>query len=360
MKFLPACLGICLLSACSPDAVVDPGDLTGIPYQPTPYTVKVPKGFPQLEIPPDNPMTSEGIHLGRELFYDPILSRDSTMGCFSCHHQESGFTDNLPVSKGIDGIAGRRSAMSLLNVAFDYSGLFWDGRAASLEDQALQPVEDPIELDESWSHVEQKLRRHPRYPEEFRKAFGISNTSEITRDLAVKAIAQFERTLVSSGESKYDRWQRGEIFPDEDEYDGYDMFFDVSRTFDAQCGHCHNGALFTTNEFRNNGIEPVSGFDDFPDKGRGEVTGTEDDNGKFKIPTLRNIEFTAPYMHDGRFATLEEVLDHYNSGGHHQPNTDPLIYPLYLTDTEKHDILAFLHTLADTTFLQNPDFSNPF
>jgi cytochrome c peroxidase len=251
--------------------------------------------------------------------------------------------------------------MSLLNVAFHYSGLFWDGRAATLEDQALLPVEDPIELHELWPNVEEKLKRHPGYPSDFRKAFGIQHTSQITRELAVKAIAQFERTLISSGESKYDRFLRGEIFPTDSEYNGYDMFFNIAPGgFDAQCGHCHSAPLLTTNEYRNNGIEPVSGLDQFPDQGRGAITGMPTDNGKFKIPTLRNVEFTAPYMHDGRFATLEEVLEHYNSGGHHQPNTDPLIYPLVLSPTQKADILAFLHTLSDTTFLKNPDFSNPF
>jgi cytochrome c peroxidase len=251
--------------------------------------------------------------------------------------------------------------MSLLNVTFHYSGLFWDGRAATLEKQALQPVEDPVELHESWPNVEEKLRRHPAYPEDFRRAFGITQKSAITRDLAVKAIAQFARSLVSSGQSKYDRFVRGEIFLSDSEFNGMEMFFDVNNELpDAECNHCHAPPLFAINEFRNNGIEPVRFLNEFPDMGRGEVTGDSLDNGKFKIPTLRNIQFSAPYMHDGRFSTLEEVLDHYNSGGHRQLNTDPLIRQLGLTEAQKRDLLAFLNTLMDTTFLQNPAYSNPF
>jgi cytochrome c peroxidase len=143
--------------------MIDPGDLTDIPYQPIPYVIHPPEGFPILEIPKDNPLTLDGIFLGRKLFFDPILSADSSMSCSSCHLQNGNFTDNLAVSTGVAGTQGRRSAMSLLNVAFHYSGLFWDGRSESLEEQALLPVEDPIELHESWPNVEEKLRRHPTY-----------------------------------------------------------------------------------------------------------------------------------------------------------------------------------------------------
>ena len=350
-----------IAACCKEDAIFNPADLSAIPYHPTTYNLQAPAGFPQLEIPSDNPLTVEGIWLGRKLFFDPILSLDSTMSCGSCHLQPGGFTDNLAVSTGVDDIPGRRSSMSLLNVAFHYTGLFWDGRSSSLEDQALLPVEDPIELHESWPNVEAKFRRHAAYPTDFRKAFGINHTSEITRELAVKALAQFERTLISSGQSKYDRYVRGEIFLDDDEFNGMEMFFDVNNDLpDAECAHCHAPPLFTINEFRNNGIEDVRTLDAFPDKGRGEVTGDSLDNGKFKIPTLRNIQYSGPFMHDGRFSTLDEVLDHYNSGGHRQKNTDPLIRPLGLTEVQKQDLLAFISTLVDTTFLQNPEHSSPF
>ncbi|MDX1476421.1 MAG: cytochrome c peroxidase [Saprospiraceae bacterium] len=357
-------IGIVLLvlsAGCGEDPFVEPGDLEHIPFGATPYTPQIPQGFPQLEQPASNPMTVEGVWLGRKLFFDPILSRDSTMSCSSCHLQASGFTDALPVSEGVDGIAGKRSAMSLINAGFMYNGLFWDGRAASLEEQALLPVEDPIELHDTWDNVEAKLQRHPDYPADFRRAFGIRDKEEITRDLTVRAIAQFERTLISTGQSRFDQFMRGEIFLEENEFNGFEMYFDISGELpDAECAHCHAAPLLTTNGFRNNGIEDVATIDDFPDLGLGAVTGDRFDNGKFKIPTLRNIEYTAPYMHDGRFATLEEVIEHYNSGGFRVENTDPLIRPLGLTEQQKADLLAFLLTFSDTTFLTKEAFSNPF
>lgn len=350
------------VAACSDDDIMDPGDLSDIPYDPHPYEVPVPEGFPQLEVPANNPMTVEGVFLGRRLFFDPILSRDSSMSCSSCHLQAGSFTDNLALSEGIDGLSGRRSAMSLLNVGLYYRGLFWDGRSPTLEDQALEPVEDPVELHAMWPEVVERLKNHESYPADFRKAFGIQNTSNITRHHVAMAIAQFERTLVSSGNSKYDRYVRGEVFLTDSEFNGYQMFFDASDGLlpDAECAHCHAPPLFTINEYRNNGIEDVSSVFDLPDLGFGEVTGDTTDYGKFRIPTLRNIEYTAPYMHDGRFETLQEVLEHYNSGGHRISNTDPLIYPLNLTDQQKADLLAFIHTLRDTTFLQSEQFGNPF
>ncbi|MDX1409944.1 MAG: cytochrome-c peroxidase, partial [Saprospiraceae bacterium] len=209
---------------CGDEPVVDPGDLEDIPYDATPFTPEIPQGFPQLEQPSSNPMTVEGVWLGRKLFFDPILSRDSTMSCSSCHLQSDGFTDGLAVSEGVDGIAGKRSAMSLINAGFMYNGLFWDGRASSLEEQALLPVEDPIELHDTWENVEEKLRGHPDYPADFRRAFGIRDRSEIDRDLAVRAIAQFERTLISTGNSRFDRFMRGEIFLEENEFNGFEMY----------------------------------------------------------------------------------------------------------------------------------------
>jgi cytochrome c peroxidase len=351
-----------LVWSCDPDQPeVLVGDLTHITYAPKPYTINVPVGFPQLEIPADNPVTMEGMELGRRLFYDPILSLDSTISCASCHLQAGSFTDNLRVSPGVGEKLGRRSAMSLLNIGFYQNGFFWDGRSASLEDQALHPVEDPVEMQEDWLSVERKIQQHQSYPEAFRKAFGINNKSEITRDLVVKSIAQFERIIISSGNSRFDRFLRGEIFFEDDELNGFDMFFDSSPDLpDAECGHCHNAPLFTTNEYFNNGIEIVSSLEGFPDPGMGAVTGNKFDNGTFRVPSLINIEFTAPYMHDGRFETLEEVIDHYNSGGFKAENTNPLIRPLGLTDLQKEDLLAFLKTLSDTSILTTEKLSNPF
>ncbi len=348
------------LSACGDDPVAT-GDLTDIEYDPIAYLPAIPENFPALEQPENNMMTVDGILLGRKLFFDSILSGDSTMSCASCHLQQGNFTDNLAVSSGIDGFEGRRSSMALLNIGFDYNGLFWDGRAATLEEQALLPVEDPVEMHATWPEVVERLMNHKDYPTDFRKAFGIQNTSEINKDYAAFAIAQFERTLVSSGNSRFDRFLRGEIFLTDSEFNGYDMFFDASPDFpDAECAHCHSAPLFTSNRYFNNGLDDVPSLEDFDDSGRGEVTGVLFDNGKFRVPTLRNIEFSAPYMHDGRFETLEEVVEHYNSGGSRVANTDPLIRPLGLSESQKKDLIAFIRTLADTSFLQNPLFSSPF
>ncbi len=352
-------------------------DLTGIPYNPQPYTVLKPAHFPEVPIPADNPITVEGIQLGRRLFYDPLLSADSTQSCSSCHLPQGSFTDNKAVSVGIDGISGRRSAMSLLNIAYATNGLFWDGRSSSLEDQALRPVEDPIEMHNTWPNVVAKLKKHPLYPELFRKAFGISSTQGITRELAGKAIAQFERTLISSGQSKFDRYLQGDPDAlDDEELDGKLMFFDEGAVVglpDAQCFHCHGGLTLTGNQYFNNGLDSAATLADFKDRGRGEVTGNPYDNGKFRAPTLRNIAMAGPYMHDGRFQTLEEVIDHYSSNGKGAINEDPFIrqvgFPLPgtnpvqysgLTPYQKKALVKFLHALTDTEFVNNPDIQNPF
>ncbi|MEM6964546.1 MAG: cytochrome c peroxidase [Bacteroidota bacterium] len=345
------------------------GDLTGIPYNPTPHSLIRPEAFPSMLIPNDNPMTEEGIELGRYLFYDPILSADNTMSCSSCHLPNLGFADGKKVSFGIDGVAGLRSAMSLVNIGYVEKGLFWDGKVNTLEEQALLPIEDPLELHDTWENVERKLKEHADYPTMFREAFGIGDTDDITRDLAVKAIAQFERTLISHN-SRYDivKLREEGIFTDSEER-GFRMFFDSTSSQglalpDAECGHCHNAPLMTTDEYFNNGLDSVGSLTDYfeMDAGLGLVTQDTFDNGKFRAPSLRNIALTAPYMHDGRFQTLEEVVDFYNESPHHAhaPNVDANIRPLGLTESQKEDIINFLHTLTDTVFTQNPRFQSPF
>lgn len=348
-------------------------DLSGIPYSPVTYVIKKPMGFPEVPVPADNPMTVAGVQLGRRLFYDPILSADSTMSCSSCHLPAGSFTDNKAVSTGIDGISGKRSSMGLLNIAYSTNGLFWDGRSPSLEDQALRPVEDVIELHAMWPNVVEKLKNHPTYPKFFREAFGILSKKEITKELAAKAIAQFERILISSGQSKYDLNKKDPFLFDDDEYYGLDVYRNLtSSRADGGCFHCHDGAeLFSSNDYFNNGLEKnVATYPDFPDIGRGNVTGNITDNGKFRAPGLRNIMLTAPYMHDGRFKTIEEVLDHYGSGGTYSPGISPFIRQVGfangdgtftgLTADDKKYLIKFLHTLTDTAFINNPDIKSPF
>jgi cytochrome c peroxidase len=345
-------------TSCDPDMCEV--DLTKFPYSPTPYTVELPSHFPKLEIPADNPMTVEGIELGRFLFYDPILSADSTMSCGSCHMSTNGFTDGAKVSIGIDKIAGTRSSMSLINIGFVKSGLFWDGRVKTLEDQALLPVEDPIEMHHLWSKVEEELKNHPTYPKMFREAFGISNTSEITKKLAVKAIAQFERTIISK-DAKFDKIEQGLAKYTDLELYGKSLFFDLDPDVpDAACWHCHNTPLATSDDFFNNGLTASNSLDGFPDKGRGLVTKSISDNGKFRAPTLRNIKYTAPYMHDGSMATLDDVITHYAFGGKKSPNSDPLVDTLQMDNYNRKALLAFINTLTDTVVIKNPKLQNPF
>ncbi len=367
---------VVMVQSCQPDEppVVSPGDLTGIPFDPQPYSIIKPNHFPDVPVPDSNRMTVEGVQLGRMLFYDPILSADSSQSCASCHLPEGSFTDNKAVSVGIDGVAGRRSSMSLLNVGYVTNGLFWDGRVQSLEQQALRPVEDVIEMHNKWQNVISKLKTHPVYPAMFRKAFGIPDRDSITKELAAKAMAQFERILISSGESKFDEYQRGnkDIFDDE-ELDGKLMFFDEGKDYnlpDAQCFHCHGGITLTGNQYFNNGLDDVTSLDAFVDLGRGAVTGNRNDKGKFRSPTLRNIAMSAPYMHDGRFLTLEEAVAQYADNGFGVENEDIFIgqigFPLGngqysgLTAYHKNALVKFLHTLTDTTFVNNPDIKNPF
>jgi cytochrome c peroxidase len=348
--------------ACEKNPKEDGGiDLTNLPYDPVAYQLELPDHFPGFTIPEDNPFTLDGIILGQHLFYDPILSVDSTVSCSSCHIPEKAFTDGKALSIGVGGLTGTRSSMSLVNVAYTFNGLFWDGRSLTLEEQGLEPIENIVEFVEDWDNVELKLRRNERYRELFRKAFGIQNSSEITRTLTVKAISQFERIIIG-GDSKYDRVEYGNNAAyTNDELDGRDMFFDADPlTPDAECGHCHNGALITAQQYHNNGLDEAADLNDFADKGRGRVSNILFENGKFRAPSLRNIELTAPYMHDGRFNTLEEVVDHYNSGGHYSENIDPLIYPLNLNEKQKENIVKFLKTMTDTSYLNNPLVRNPF
>jgi cytochrome c peroxidase len=324
-----------------------------VTYDDTPYNFNLPEWVEinagDLEAPADNPTTIAGVALGKKLFYDKRLSNDLTMSCATCHKQENGFDDPRPFSQGTNGVFGDRNAMAIINLAWD-GAFFWDGRQSSLEAQAHDPVTNPIEMANTWTAVENRLRDDAEYQDMFKRAF---NTTVIDSILITKAIAQFERTLVSFN-SPFDKYfYDGDITSlNADEINGMNLFFG-----DAKCFQCHSDPLFTDHAYRNNGLDLVPA-----DSGRSKFTGMSSDYGKFKVTTLRNIEFTAPYMHDSRFATLEEVLEHYSSGViQESPNLDEHMIDfgtgLNLTADEKMQLVAFLKSLSDETFLTNPEFS---
>jgi len=334
-------------------------------YLPTPYALEIPTHFPDMIIPEDNPMTVEGVELGRFLFYEKRLSGDNTQSCASCHLPSASFSDPNQYSTGIDGIQGTRHSMALVNLGWE-DFFFWDGRKTTLESQILEPVPNPIEMHQSWKRTVEKLNADVTYRNRFFKAFGEEG---IDSTKATKAIAQFIRTLIS-GESKFDVMYKYENnltlnsseqailqTVDVEEWAGYDLFKSLNG---ADCFHCHNGPLMRVKKFSNNGLMPNS----IDDRGRASVTNNPEDNYKFKVPTLRNIALTAPYMHDGRFATLDEVIEHYSSGIHMSPTIDPLIEfgsqgGVQLDAQEKYLLKKFLLTLTDQKFVTNPNFQDP-
>ncbi len=332
-----------------------------VKYNPTPYQLEIPSHFPDMPIPEDNPMTEEGVLLGRMLFYDKTLSLDYTISCGSCHAPDAGFSDPNQYSEGVNGTLGNRNSMALINLGWQ-NFFFWDGRAATLEEQILQPVENPVEMHLQWTEAVARLQSKLEYRNQFYRAFGIT---EIDKEHVAKAIAQFLRTMISAS-SKYDVMYKVingmQLTPQEqaientitnEEWAGYDLFKSLTG---ADCAHCHNGTLMQVQKYSNNGLDAS-----FTDLGRGGVTGNPNDNGKFKVPTIRNIGFTAPYMHDGRFATIDDVIDHYSTGVHQSPTIDPLIEYAFqggvqLDQNQRNLLKAFLLTLNDTNFVTNPKF----
>ena len=313
--------------------------------------------LPELPVATDNPLTTEGKQLGRMLFYEKKLSRTNKVACASCHHQELAFSDPNRVSFGVDSLTGTRQAMGLFNLAFSGNGFFWDGRVDVLRHQSLLPIQDELEMDETLDNVIAKLSAEQLYRDQFTKAFG---TNDITEEKIGLALEQFLISLVSES-SKYDLYKQGRINLSASELNGEQLFLNRG------CDNCHAGANFDEprSRFLNNGLDIDS---DFLDLGRELITGDPDDRAKFKVPSLRNIAVTAPYMHDGRFATLEEVLQHYASGVQESSTlAGPTIFGVNLTlggfdltPSEQEDILNFLGTLTDEDFLSNPEFSDPF
>lgn len=317
------------------------------PAPPTTSDYTVPKGFPALPVPADNQLNDAKIELGRWLFYDARLSRNEKVACANCHYQRFAFADTTAVSIGVGNENGTRNSPAIINVA--YNGIwFWDGRALSLEEQIRGALTSPIEMYADTAVVSQTLAKDTLYQRMFRDAFGSSVTPNT--ELGIKAIATFCRTLLS-GNSRYDRFERGDSSAlTEQERRGKTLFFST-RT---NCSACHSGFNFTDNQFHS-----VALHTHYYDKGRYNVTHDQSDIGKFKTPTLRNITATAPYMNEGLFAKLEDVIEHYNAGGKPFINRDALMKPLNLTAQEKEDLIAFLGSLTDDEFINNPKFYNP-
>lgn len=331
----------------------DPVECPSEPEVAIPYDLEIPRGFPPMVIPVDNPMTVQGVELGRKLFYDKRLSGDNTQACATCHISEAAYSDSNRYSTGIDGSIGDRNAMAIINLGYGYS-FFWDGRSVTLEEQALGPVTNPIEMNATWADVLIKLNADDYYRSKFKVAFGVDVIDSL--DVA-KAIAQFERTMLSAN-SKFDKFLRQEENLTDSELRGREIF-DTER---GDCFHCHGTRLLTGFQHQNNGVQQT-----MIDLGVGGVNGNPNDIGKFKPPTLRNIELTGPYMHDGRFETLAEVIEFYNSGvNQNSPNVSPLMLKtnrpggtLNFTQQEKDDLLAYLLTFTDVEFTTNTDFMEP-
>ncbi len=347
----------------------------------TPYNWVNPKGFPTPILPADNPLTIEGIELGRYLFFDKRLSANLEISCASCHKPEFYFSDPTPISSGVDGRKGTRNAMPLFNLAWQQF-FFWDGRVKTLEEQSLHPIQDFNEMATDLPTVISRLVTDSIYPDMFTAAFGDKN---ITSNRIAKALAQFERTIVSSN-SEFDRVKRmtGDInnpFIDKpgegSKNRGFEMFtldFPPSGIRGGNCQHCH-GAEETgflmgafgdeASQFKNNGLNQEHSAD----PGRFNETGKEQDKGKFKIPSVRNMDATFPYMHDGSIGQADvimELIEFYNSGIHqNSKNIDPVMHEFGFvdkkwTEAEMKDLKAFLETLTDDSIRDNPRFQNPF
>ncbi|MEY2466423.1 MAG: cytochrome c peroxidase [Verrucomicrobiota bacterium] len=327
-------------------ALVPPAHKVEMASKAKPYGLTISKFFPQPDLPRDNPLTGEGVSLGSELFFDRRLSGDNSQSCARCHHPREAFSENRRFSRGIGGEVGTRNAMPLVNLAWKKE-FFWDGRAASLREQVLQPIQNPIEMHQSLPQLVSKLSADTNYHRLFANAFG---SPEITTDRIARALEQFLLVQVSF-DSKFDRAILGQEKFTADEQRGFELFhteYDPRHgQFGADCFHCHGGPLFQSQSFGNNGLDAR-----FKDLGRFAVTKREGDQGKFSVPSLRNVALTAPYMHDGRFRTLEEVVEHYCTGMVRSSTLDPNLakHPnngVPLNAADKRALVAFLKTLTE-------------
>lgn len=317
----------------------------------------------QDNTPNDNQITDWGATLGRVLFYDKILSANNMISCSSCHLQEAGFSDPDQFSTGFEGGLTGRNSMGISNAMYYENGhFFWDERAETLEEQVLMPIQDETEMGLTLTELISKVEEQPYYPVLFEQVYGDDN---VTPDRIAKALAQFVRSIVSY-QSKYDIG-RAQVNDPNQNFPNYSDIENLGKNIflggRGDCARCHTSDLFVGDEARNNGLDAV-----LTDLGLGDVTGNPNDNGKFKVGSLRNIELTAPYMHDGRFATLEEVVEHYDSGIEASATLDNRLQQrnsnaprrLNLSDREKEALVEFLKTLTDNQLITDGKFSSPF
>lgn len=304
----------------------------------------VPPGFPAPVYKfTNNSVTNERFDLGKKLFYDEILSRNNSISCGSCHLQAGAFSHiDHKISHGIDDLSGTRNSPPIFNMAWQ-TNFFWDGGVNHIELQPINPIQNPVEMDEALGNAVLKLRASAEYRALFKQAYG---SDSITSQMMLRAIAQFMAVMVSA-DSRYDKYVNGQTNAlTAQEINGLNLFR-------QNCNSCHKEPLFTDLTYRNNGLDSV-----FTDRGRFDITADPADDGKFKVPSLRNVQVSFPYMHDGSVKSLEKVLDHYNSGILNSATLDPLLAGgIPLTAQEKADVIAFLKALTDQTFLSNPEFS---
>ncbi len=333
-------------------------------YDSTPYSLQYTNNtLPVPNLPSDNPLTIEKVELGRMLFYENQLSKDGSMNCATCHVQSDGFSDLNQFSTGVEGLQGGRQAMAIFNMAWNENGFFWDGRAELLRHQSILPIQDPLEMNETLENVISKLGSDTLYISQFKRAFDGGAITSLNISLALEA---FMMSIVSDN-SKYDRYLAGTETLTASEENGRVLFFAEYNEFfpatsGADCAHCHSGTNFENDQYMNNGLDTDGTM---TDEGRQDATGDPNDKGKFKVTSLRNIAVTEPYMHDGRFSTLEEVIDHYNDGIQQSATLDPALDAttttgLMLDATEKADLINFLKTLTDDSYLNNPAYKSPF
>ncbi len=323
-----------LLAACQREPVLQE------PQPDAPYMLEIPPGFPPMPVPEDNKLTVARVELGKRLFFDKQLSSDFSISCASCHEPEMAFAHDVAVSSGVGGAIGTRNSPTLANVGYQQA-FFAEGGIPTLELQVIAPITEAHEMNMTFEALTERLSEDATYREAFDRAYGGISAANIA-----KALSSFQRTLIS-GNSPYDQHVfQGKDVLSEAALRGMDLFF----SDEASCGNCHSGHLLSNEGFENIGL-----YHDYLDPGRMLLTELPEDAGRFKVPTLRNVALTAPYMHDGSIETLEEVVEHFNLGGVGHPNQSEWVRPLNLSEQQRADLVAFLHALTDMRFIEKFD-----